>query len=362
MPRRLIQLTPATEFRMRPVKWLWEDRVPVGEICLVPGREGIGKSTFLAWMAAMITRGELPGEHYGKPRAVLYSASEDAWDYTIAPRMFAAGADLSMVYRISVTDTETMVPGRLILPTDISQLPEAAARVDAAVLMCDPVLSNLADELNPNQSREVRKALEPLARAAERAKLAVLGLVHLNKTRDVDIATMVAGARAWMEVARAGIAIVRDERGDPDGGDPEFVQVVTQIKNNLGSMDLPSLEYRLENHSFPADPDEHGHSEEIRVGRVVWSEQVSATDAHQLVARRPGTGPYARVTTSDHGAEIVRILEEAGRGMPPREIAEQIDGLSDTNARQLLRRMVTRGEIRRIGDTNLYTVDRNHDD
>ena len=59
---RRIRLTPASAFKIKRVQWLWDGRVPLGEITLVAGREGSGKSTFLAWLARAITRGELEGE------------------------------------------------------------------------------------------------------------------------------------------------------------------------------------------------------------------------------------------------------------------------------------------------------------
>ena len=103
--RRLV-LTPASQIKPRPVLWGWEDRMPAGHLSLIPGREGIGKSLFLVWLAAQITRGTLPGAYYGSPRAVFYCAAEDSWQHTIVPRLIAAHADLDLVYRIDVESVE----------------------------------------------------------------------------------------------------------------------------------------------------------------------------------------------------------------------------------------------------------------
>src|SRR6266851_8041651 len=84
---RRVRLTPASAIPMRPVRWLWDGRIPAGAITLLPGREGIGKSLALAWLAARLTRGQLPGLHYGTARPVIYAATEDSWGHTIAPRL-----------------------------------------------------------------------------------------------------------------------------------------------------------------------------------------------------------------------------------------------------------------------------------
>jgi AAA domain len=76
--RRQVRLTAASTIRPRPVRWLWDGRIPVGEITLTPGHGGIGKSTFHAWLIAQVTRGTLPGSCLGGPRPCLIAASEDS--------------------------------------------------------------------------------------------------------------------------------------------------------------------------------------------------------------------------------------------------------------------------------------------
>ena len=129
---RRVRLTPASAIRMRRVSWLWQDRIPTGALTMVPGREGIGKSLTLAWLAGQITRGVLPGHHEGAPRPVVYAASEDSWSHTIAPRLYAAGADLDMVYRVDVE--QDGVIGQLTLPRDCMALADEIASLGVALL------------------------------------------------------------------------------------------------------------------------------------------------------------------------------------------------------------------------------------
>jgi hypothetical protein len=103
-PGRQVMVTLASQIKPRPVRWLWPDRIPAGALTLLAGREGIGKSLVGVHLAAQLTRGTLPGARYGKPSRVMFATSEDAWEFTMVPRLLAAGADLERVGRVQVDD------------------------------------------------------------------------------------------------------------------------------------------------------------------------------------------------------------------------------------------------------------------
>src|SRR5665213_3913611 len=130
---RRIRLTPASSIRPRPVRWIWDLRVALGTLCLLAGREGIGKSTLAYTLAALITRGQLPGAYFGKARAVIVAATEDSWEHTIVPRLMAAGADLDLVFRVDVSTAEGVDTG-LSLPRDLRAMERAVAEVGAALI------------------------------------------------------------------------------------------------------------------------------------------------------------------------------------------------------------------------------------
>jgi hypothetical protein len=241
---RRVRLTPASAIVMRPVRWLWEDRIPAGAITLIPGREGIGKSLALAWLAARLTRGQLPGQHHGQPRPVIYAATEDSWAHTIGPRLYAAGADLDMVYRADVDQGDGRI-GQLSLPVDCVELAAEITRRGVALLAADPLLSLIGSHIDSHRDRELRTALEPLAALADATGCAVAGLAHFNKSASDDALNLITGSRAFSAVARAVIAIARDPAAD-DG-----TCIMSQAKNNLGRLDLPSLSYVVRTADVP---------------------------------------------------------------------------------------------------------------
>jgi len=288
--RRLV-LTRASEIRPKRVRWLWEGRVAIGTIALLAGREGLGKSTVSYWLASMVTRGLLPGEHLGVPRSVLVCATEDSWEHTIVPRLIAAGADLDKVQRVEV-ETAGGVHGTLSLPADLEETEAAITETGASLLILDPLTSRLTASLDTHKDADVRRALEPLAALADRSRIAVVGLMHHNKSATTDPLTLVMGSRAFTAVARSVHTVV------PDPDDDE-ARLFGTVKNNLGRIDLPSLPFRIEPFLVPTDD---GDAE---TGRVVWGEPVAGSIGDALrraAARSRNSAP----TATDDAADWLR--------------------------------------------------------
>jgi hypothetical protein len=264
--RRRLVLTAASTIEPEPVVWAWKDdadgedptsttgRIPLGSLSVAAGREGTGKSSFGIWMAAKITRGELPGSLYGKPMAVIYAAVEDSWKHTLVPRLIAAGADLTKVFRVEVVEDEQ--DGTTIsLPTDNALLEQEIKHVGAALLVLDPLMSTIGAGIDTHRERDVRVALDPLARLADRARCVVLGIAHFNKGAGTDPSSLITGSGAFKNVPRSVFGFAADPEGD---------RVMTQTKNSLGRLDLPSLAYEIEGVEVPT------RLGPAHVGRLVW--------------------------------------------------------------------------------------------
>jgi hypothetical protein len=97
-----LRARPADLTRVRPTRWAWDRRIPLGYLALLLGAEGVGKGTLAVWLLARLTRGELPGDLEGAPVRVLLIGDEDSFDSVIVPRLFAAGADLSYVSTLAI--------------------------------------------------------------------------------------------------------------------------------------------------------------------------------------------------------------------------------------------------------------------
>ncbi len=232
-------LTAASEIEPLPVYWLWDMRIPEGELALVAGPEGLGKSLIVFWLAARISRGELPGEFLGKPRGVLVCATEDSWKHTIVPRLMAAGADRDRIFRVDVKDADDVTVG-LKLPADLVQVEAGAVQKDAALMILDPLMSRLDERLDTHKDGDVRRALEPTVELAHRTGMSVIGLIHHNKSGTTNPLDRVMASKAFTAVARSVHTVVYD----PDD-ESRSRRLFGTPKSNLGPSDLPSLSFTV---------------------------------------------------------------------------------------------------------------------
>lgn len=243
---RQLRITRASDIEPEPVTWAWlddgEGRVPAGAMTVAAGREGTGKSSFGIDMAGKITRGSLPGAFFGKPRAVFYVAVEDSWKQTIVPRLIGAGADLDLVFRVEAVESE-YGETTLSLPQDNSLMEKAINEYGVVLVVLDPLMSCIGAGIDTHRERDVRTALDPLARMADRTGAVLLGIAHFNKGSGTDPASLITGSGAFKNVPRAVFGFARDD----DAG----CRVMTQAKNSLGRSDLPSLAYTIESVEVP---------------------------------------------------------------------------------------------------------------
>lgn len=254
-PVRQLVLTRASRIAPAPVVWAWTDadagRIPAGALVVAAGREGTGKSSFGIWLAAQVTRGQLPGASQGQPAGVIYVAIEDSWRHTLVPRLIAAGADLDLVYRAEVAVVDQLRTATLCLPADNELLEAAVREHQVALVVLDPLLSVIGAGIDTHRERDTRLALDPLAGLADRTGAVVLGIAHFSKAASTDASTLITGSTAFRNVARAIFGFARDEDG---------AHVLSQTKNSLGRSDLPSFAYTIESVTVatPSGPTEVG--------------------------------------------------------------------------------------------------------
>ena len=283
-PRRHVVLTSADSIKPRPVFWLWKNRLALGTLGLLAGREGVGKSTLGYWIAARITQGDLYGCFAGTPKAVLVCATEDSWEHTIVPRLMAAGADLTRVYRVDVVTAMNITVG-MSLPRDLEGVERAANEVDAALMLLDPLVSRLGD-LDTHKDAEVRQALEPLVAIADRVNMAILGIIHHNKSGSADPLQVIMASKAFTAVARSVHTVVPDPDDDTDTR-----RLFGTPKNNLGRGDLPTLTFTIASHAIDTDEGT------AWTGRLEWGEELAASISDAM--RRASDSSEDRSATSE---------------------------------------------------------------
>lgn len=325
--RRLV-LTAASDIEPMPVFWLMEGRIALGALSLVAGREGRGKSTVCYDIAARVTRGTLVGDRFGRPQGVLIAATEDSWAHTIVPRLMAAGADLDRVFRIEILTSDD-VHGTLTLPKDLRDLEFAAAQVDAALLILDPLMSRLGD-LDTHRDGEVRRALEPLVAIAERADMAIIGLIHHNKSDATDPLRSIMASVAFTAVARSVSTVMLD----PDD-ETEQTRLFGTPKNNLGRSDLPTLAFSIVEHSIPT-----------RLGPATTSRVEWGNERAESIQRFMERTTEDRTAVGDASEWLAGYLAGRDDGVPSRDVMR--DGEAEGHSADALKRAKKRLGVRYV--------------
>lgn len=266
----------ASEFRDKPTRWLWRNRIPLGEITLLAGRGGVGKSTLAFQLAAWVTVGDMKGEFYHSPQNVLYVINEDNPHSYVIPHLKAAGADMSRIKICEVRD-EAGELSKLTLPGDIDALAAAVREHNCVLVIMDPISSNLRGKKNDGD--EMRPVLERLRREiTEELDCAILGIAHLRKGQAGDLMEAIMGSSELGNVARAALGVIED----PDDSD---AIILSQEKGNMAPKGQESFRYKILDHSYWSEDAQTF----IRTTRLEWLDP-TMTRASDVYADRAGGG------------------------------------------------------------------------
>lgn len=332
---RAVNIVPLAQIDPRRVLWLWQNRIPAHELTLVAGPEGVGKSTFLAHLAAQATHGLLPGDFLGRPCGVAIAALEDDEASTLRPRVEAAGADLNLVAAIHVRVGKD--DGALTLPDDLPMLTErllapGALPAPVGLLIVDPIKS-AATAINPDRDTEVRALLAPLVRVAQSHGVTIIVSGHFKKgsTTEDRAPWKVSGSPAWTQVPRSTLFFAEDAENEDD----DDARLIAHAKCNVGRR-APTLQAKVTTHHVNAPDGSQIETSRLTLGA---ESEVKAED----IGRRAddnGAGADARAFLTAYlhdGQEHNRrdiIAAAAKEGLAERTVRRAANSLKVKMARR----------------------------
>jgi hypothetical protein len=194
-----------SEVTAEEVTWLWAQRIPRAKLTLLEGDPDEGKSTVAFDLAARVSTGAaMPLDTtMTKPAGVVILSAEDALGDTIRPRLEAAGADLDRILGFRFEELPTIPEGLTVIEAAIN-------RVEAALVIIDPLVAFFSRAVHAYRDHDVRRALTPLMALAERTGAAVLAVRHLNKARTARAKYRGSGSIGIMGAARSALLVARD--------------------------------------------------------------------------------------------------------------------------------------------------------
>lgn len=294
-----VLLTPASQIKTRRQKWFWEPFtghgvIPLGTATIAAGKGGEGKTTFMLHLAALGSRGLLPGDLHGKKIATIIIGPEDDWDTVMVPRLKAAGADLNRIYKIDVEtaiDDHVAQTRSIKFPLDVDMIEEAMAEIGAKLLIVDPAPSLMQGDMNKVQ--DVRSSYEPLIALAQRHEIALVLINHFGKGGG-SVSAKLSGSHAWRDLTRSYLAFATDE----ESGE----RIFSQDKNNYGES-KGSYKFALESMDVTTDD-----GETASVARVNFLGETDQT-VGDIINREVGADPEEQDDRNAAQAFLVDLLK-----------------------------------------------------
>jgi len=279
-PDGRVILTPASAIRPEKVDWALAQRVPLGGVTILAGMQGLGKSTLSLEWAARWSRGQAAGDLYGQPTNIIIATAEDSAAGTIVPRLIAAGADRSRISLVQIVrDGLALSP---TLPDDVEALAQRMREIGARVLIVDPLSAHLARDVNSWRDQDIRRALAPLHRLAERVRAAIVCVAHLNKGASPDGLERISGSVAISAAARSAF-LVGEDPADRDGP----TRLLVHLKSNLAPL-APAWRFRVEGRTVDTE------AGIAPTSGIAWCGEVNGVHASDLLTREDPSERSAR--------------------------------------------------------------------
>lgn len=259
----------------KPLEWIWEKRIPRGKFIVVGGKPGQGKTQISLAIAATITTGGQWPDSAGCATigdVIILSAEDDPAD-TLKPRLVAASADVKRVHILESVeevsqDGEKVIDRQFNMSRHIPDL-EALLKVspETVLIIIDPISAYIGVK-DSHKDSDVREVLGPLSQLAAEYRVAIIGIVHLNKSMNPDPMARFMGSTAVVAAARVAFLV----HGDSDSDEKLFLPV----KSNLAKP-VPGLTYKIIGIDLPGG---------INTSRVEWTGETDKQASDVLTISR----------------------------------------------------------------------------
>ena len=262
-------LTTLSEIPVKPQEWVWKGVIPEGQLTLLMGEPGVGKSLFAMDAIARLTWGRrgLSDTEQGEPGSVVLFSGEDDFARVVRSRLESAGADFELV---NVVENDTNLTSsdpeyersRLHENWQISNLESHLTGLRESDVPCRLVVIDPAncflDATDGRHDSQAREMVAKLADLAIRSDTAILLVAKPSRVEKGKRGGWSSTTPVLAEAARSVWTIV----GDPQ--EPGR-RMLLPVKTNLCETP-PGLAFT------------------IRDQRICWEQETVAQTADQYLA------------------------------------------------------------------------------
>lgn len=199
-----------------PVEWLVPNYIPSGQISLLVGDGGQGKTSVWCNLVAGITSGgktifdtDNPFDEKREGRKCMFFSSEDSVPKVLKQRLRRAGADESKVLFVDLTDKDFD-----LIKFDAPELEELIAENRPALCVFDPLQSFIPATVQMGSRNAMRQCMSPLIALGEKYGTSFLIVMHTNKKLGVSGRTRCADSADIWDIARSVLIVGYTGEGD----------------------------------------------------------------------------------------------------------------------------------------------------
>lgn len=225
------QASPATvrldTLAQGELQWLVPGFIPRGQICLLAGEGGVGKSSIACDIASSISTGKpcalSPTAGNNTPGIVLMLNGEDSLELILGPKLARFGADLSRIHSVSDTweQRRDIYIGSEAFERIVTEL-----KPDLCII--DPIQSFLSPQINMSARNAIRYCMSTLMRLAQSNGTTFLVVCHTNKRSGVYARNRVADSSDLWDASRSVLLVGTTEE--------EGKRYISHEKCNYGAL------------------------------------------------------------------------------------------------------------------------------
>ncbi|MEE1046367.1 MAG: AAA family ATPase, partial [Clostridia bacterium] len=197
---------PLSDFEEQEAKWLIKGWIPEGQITLLAGDGGLGKTTIWCNIAAALSCGKpciLDKDiTYREPKKVLILTTEDSISKTLKKKLRLAGADES---NITALDLQSDRDGEMLsnLCFGSKDLSNVIRTLRPDLCIFDPVQGFISPDVNMGSRNAMRSALSPLIPLGEECGTSFLLICHSNKRKGAAGRDRIADSADLWDISRS---------------------------------------------------------------------------------------------------------------------------------------------------------------
>jgi replicative DNA helicase len=214
-------LVRGSEISAEIPRWLISPYIPEGQLTLLVGDPGVGKTWIAISIAASVTTGHLLfGADRRGPGTVMYLANEDP-PGILRYRFDLHGGDPDRIWFETAEKSISL--------SDIAAIEDAAKKREVSLIVVDTITTHFGAGADFHKASEVAAVLNPIVAMAQRTGVAVIGLMHLSKATQAQSLYRVQGSIAFAGSARSVMAAAADP-SDPSRA------MLAHLKSNSGAL------------------------------------------------------------------------------------------------------------------------------